>query len=61
MYKKITFKVAKGNIVAGYKGENVSRDEVIRLLDDSSVIELYITKMTAKECLKNAKSVNVKG
>lgn len=54
MFKKIKFQVADGNCVDTMEGNNVSIDEVIRILKDPNVINMTVTKMTAGQYLKSS-------
>lgn len=53
MFKKIKFQVADGNCVDTREGENVSVDEVIRILRDPNVINMTVTRMTAGQYFKS--------
>lgn len=52
MFKKIKFQIASGNCVDTMEGEDVSVDEVIRIIKDPNMINITITKMTAGEYLR---------
>lgn len=53
MFKKIKFQVADGNCVDTLEGDNISIDEVIKILKDPNVINLTATRMTSGQYLKS--------
>lgn len=50
---KIKFKVGKGRCIFEYTNPNATLDEAIRILQDSNVLSINVTKCTPSQYLKN--------